>query len=173
MIKEIKYPANKKHWICYNADGSVMHFGETEPNQVTSTGLPTLEGFDSEVELANFIATTDVSLYDPIPVEGEWCELNKVYAYGDDKVKCIQAHTRTHFTPEETPNLFSIIPTIANLCDAEPWDAANWLAYQTVGYLVKYNNKVWASKLPISHTWIAPALEGNGAISWEFIQDCV
>jgi len=52
------------------------------------------------------------------------------------------------------------------------WDGANWLAYQTVGYLVKYNSKIWASKLPISHTWIAPASTGNGAISWAWVQDC-
>jgi hypothetical protein len=77
-----------------------------------------------------------------------------------------------HFPIEDTPALWTVIKSINNLCDADAWDGNNWLSYQVVGSLVKYDNKIWVSKLPISHTWIAPALTGNGAISWEFVQDC-
>lgn len=109
---EIRYPNNKKHWICHNEDGSVMHFGETDVNQVTNTAQPVLEGYDSEDELVTAIASKDIGLFPVIPNEGEWCEINKVYAYGNDKVKCLQSHNRMHYTPEETPALWLIIETV-------------------------------------------------------------
>lgn len=127
------------------------------------------QGVDTE-KLRTYIAGQDASNYPVIPNEGEWCEA-RVYKYGNDKAKCIQPHFRTHRTPEEEPALWTVIKTVSNYDDVEDWNGSNWLAYQTVGYLVKYNNKIWASRLPISHTWIAPALEGNGAISWEFVAD--
>lgn len=170
-MKEIKFPTTTQHWICHNEDGSVMSEGVTEPNQVTTTGQPVLEGFDTEELLHNYIAGMGTGMFPEIPDEGEWCE-ERVYKYGKDKAKCKQAHFRTHYTLEEQPALWTVIKTIGNPCDAEPWNVDNYIAYQEVGYLVKFDNKVWASKLPISHTWIAPALTGDGAISWEFVQDC-
>ena len=109
---EISYPENKKYWICHNENGSVMHFGETDINQVTSTNQPVLEGYDSDEDLRTAIASKDVNLFTVIPNEGEWCEENKVYAYGTDKAKCLQGHNRMHYTPEETPALWLIIPTV-------------------------------------------------------------
>jgi len=121
-------------------------------------------------ELVMYIAGKDVVDFPTIPVEGEWCKA-KIYAYDTDKAKCIQPHTRTHRTPEEEPALWTVIKTVSSYEDVEDWNGSNYLAYQTVGYLVKYNNKIWASKLPISHTWIAPTLTGDGAISWKFVAD--
>jgi len=127
------------------------------------------QGVDT-TELVTYIAGKDVANFPTIPVEGEWCKA-KIYAYGTDKAKCIQPHTRTHRTPEEEPALWTVIKTVSSYEDVEDWNGSNYLAYQTVGYLVKYNNKIWASKLPISHTWIAPTLTGDGAISWKFVAD--
>ena len=171
MIKTIEFPQAKKHWICHNEDGSVMQFGETSPTQVTITNQPVLEGFDSEDELNTYIGQKDVNLFPPIPLQGKECKYLKVYKYGANKAKCLQGHTRTHRTPEEEPALWTVIKTVSSYDDVEVWNGSNYLAYQTVGYLVKYNNKIWASKEPISHTWIAPALTGDGAISWEFVAD--
>lgn len=128
--------------------------------------------FDTEEQLVTYIAGMETGMFPELPAVGEWCE-EIIYKYGVDKAKCKQAHNRMHYALEEQPALWTVIKTIGSLCDAEPWDAANYIAYQEVGYLVKFDNKVWASKLPISHTWIAPALTGNGAISWEFVQDCL
>jgi len=108
-MAEIKYPITKQFWICHNADGSVMHFGETDTNQVTTTGQPVLEGYDDEEKLVTAIASKDVAIFPLIPNEGEKCEYLKVYRYGDDKVKCLQEHIRMHYTPEETPALWLII----------------------------------------------------------------
>ena len=129
--------------------------------------------FDTQEDLTTFLAQKDVNNFPPIPLEGQECKYLKVYKYGENKAKCIQGHARTHRTPEEEPALWTVIKTVSSYEDVEDWNGSNYLAYQTVGYLVRYNNKIWASKVPISHTWIAPALEGNGAISWEYIKDLI
>lgn len=147
---EIRYPQNKKYWICHNEDGSVMHFGETDINQVTSTGQPVLEGYDSEDELVTAIASKDVNLFPAIPNEGEWCEINKVYAYGTDKVKCLQSHNRMAFTPEETPALWLIIPTVEDYpVWVQPTGAHD--AYQK-GDIVYYKDNLWISKIDANVT---------------------
>ncbi len=135
------------------------------------TNAKIAKAFDTKEELRTYIAGMSIENFPTIPAIGEKCEKNKVYKYGDNKVKCLQEHDRMHYAPEQTPALWTVIKTVSNYDDVENWSSNNWLAYQTVGYLVKYNNKIWASKLPISHTWIAPALTGNGAISWEFVAD--
>ena len=47
-----------------------------------------------------------------LPDTGKWCEKDRIYAYGDKLVKCIQGHYRMHYTPEETPALFNIIDRV-------------------------------------------------------------
>lgn len=49
-----------------------------------------------------------------LPNVGLWCERDRIYSYGDKLVKCIQAHYRTLFTPEETPALFNIIDKVTS-----------------------------------------------------------
>ena len=56
------------------------------------------------------------------------------------------------------------------------WDISQATYYQTevmAGRVVhvKYNNRIWKSK-NATHLYIAPALSGNGAISWEFVKLC-
>ena len=68
------------------------------------------QGVDNS-NLVTYIASQDSGNYPPIPNVGEWCEA-KVYSYNGDKVKCLQPHTRMHFTPEETPALWLIIETV-------------------------------------------------------------
>ena len=147
---EIMYPENKKYWICHNKNGSVMHFGETDINQVTSTAQPVLEGFDSEEQLVTRIASKDVNLFPTIPNEGEWCEEGKVYAYGTDKAKCLQGHNRMHFAPEETPALWLIIETVEDYpVWVQPTGAHD--AYQK-GDIVYYGGNLWISKIDANVT---------------------
>lgn len=68
--------------------------------------------FTTETELITFIAGSNAT-YPPLPNVGEWCEMNKIYAYGANKVKCLQSHNRMNYTPEQTPALFLIILTVA------------------------------------------------------------
>lgn len=69
--------------------------------------------FDTQEQKVTFIASMQVGKFPPIPEIGEWCEGNKVYAYGDDKAKCLEGHNRMHYAIEETPALWLIIPTIS------------------------------------------------------------
>jgi len=58
-----------------------------------------------------------------------------------------------------------------NLCDETPqWESANWNDY-SAGYKVKSGSAIWEA-INTSHTWIEPALEGDGAISWKHVKDC-
>ena len=69
--------------------------------------------FDTEEQLVTYIAGMETEMFPELPDEGEWCE-ERVYKYGTDKVKCITAHTRMHYTIEEQPALFLIIPTVVD-----------------------------------------------------------
>ena len=68
--------------------------------------------FDTQEQKVTFIASMQVGKFPVIPEIGEWCEGNKVYAYGTDKAKCLQGHNRMHYAIEETPALWLIIPTV-------------------------------------------------------------
>ena len=58
-----------------------------------------------------------------------------------------------------------------DLCAETPeWNSANWNDY-SVGYKVKSGNAIWEAT-NTTHTWIEPAHEGDGAISWKHIKDC-
>ena len=93
--------------------------------------------------LVTYIASQDANSYPPIPNVGEWCEA-KIYAYGNNKVKCLQPHTRMHFTPEETPALWLIIETVTEGYPewVQPTGAHD--AYQ-IGDRVSFNSKNYES----------------------------
>ena len=111
-MKEIKYPASKKLWICQNSTNTVLHIGETEPNQVTTTPFDILDAYDTESQFVTAIASKNATLFPAIPALYTWCELNKVYAYGANKAKCVQGHWRTADVPETIPALWIVIPTV-------------------------------------------------------------
>ena len=157
-MAEINKPTTTQYWICHNADGSVMHFGQTESDQVTTTGQPVLNGYDDEEQLNTAIASMDVAMFPMIPNEGELCEYLKVYRYGDDKVKCLQEHTRMHYTPEETPALWLIIPSIASGYPVWVQPTGAHDAYR-VGDIVWYPTKD-------SQLWECTAGDASGYNSW-------
>jgi hypothetical protein len=49
------------------------------------------------------------------------------------------------------------------------WVSANWAQY-VLNYEVLANGKIWKVK-GVTHTWIQPAMTGNGAISWAFVRN--
>jgi len=44
-MAELKFPAVRTFYVAYSNDGKVIHYGVTEPNQVTTTGQPKFETF--------------------------------------------------------------------------------------------------------------------------------
>lgn len=69
--------------------------------------------FDTEEQLVTYIAGMETGMFPELPEVGEWVEAG-IYKYGTDKVKCITAHTRMHYTIKEQPALFLIIPTVVD-----------------------------------------------------------
>ncbi len=88
--------------------------------------------------------------------------------------KVLQDHTSAaQYRPDEAVSLYEhvYVAPPGDVCDTSPaWDSNNWGSY-TVGYLVRHNNSVYEA-INTSHTWVAPAKSGDGAISWKWIKDC-
>lgn len=72
----------------------------------------TVHTFDTDEQRITYIAGMESGIFPPLPDVGEWCEINTIYAYGEDKAKCLQSHNRTSYPIEQTPALFLIIPTV-------------------------------------------------------------
>jgi len=110
----------------------------------------TVEVFDTDEKRVTFIASMGVAKFPPIPNVGEECEYLKVYAYGANKAKCLQEHTRMAFTPEQTPALWLIIPTVAGYpIWKQPTGAHDAYA---IGDRVVYNGSNWESKIAANVT---------------------
>ena len=63
------------------------------------------------------------------------------------------------------------VPDESDPCLTAPqWSASDYLLY-VVGFKVKDEGKIWQAK-NTTHTWIKPALTGDGSISWDWVKDC-
>lgn len=104
--------------------------------------------FDTEEQKVTFIASMQVGKFPPIPEVGEWCEGNKVYAYGDDKAKCLQGHNRMHYAIEETPALWLIIPTVVGYpVWVQPTGAHDAYALGDIVHYPTISDGLWRSKI--------------------------
>ena len=111
-MKVIK--GNNNIVLVENIDGSIAQEIELDDKTSVITNSDKTNTFNSKDELRTYIASAAVGKFPTIPNVGEKCEYNKVYKYGANKVKCLQEHERMIFTPEKTPNLWLIIPTITS-----------------------------------------------------------
>lgn len=109
-MKKIK--GNNNFLLIENADGSFSQELEIDDKTTVITSSDSVNTFNSRSELQTYIASVSVDKFIDIPDVGRKCELNKIYKYGKDKVKCLQEHDRMNFTPEETPALWLIIKTV-------------------------------------------------------------
>lgn len=90
--------------------------------------------------------------------------------YNGKQYEVIQPHvTLTGWEPDQTPALWNEVQQQG--VKPPQWNTANWIQY-VVGYQVYDSGKVWEA-INTTHTWIQPALTGNGAISWKFVKDWV
>ena len=100
-MRKIEKPANKTFWAVGSDDGTILHQGETNPDQVTETGLN--DFVTTEEQLSNIAGHSDK--FPNLPDEGEQVE-KRIYNDNGTLVKAIQSHTRTNLPTEETPALF-------------------------------------------------------------------
>ena len=108
-MKDLNKPTNKTFWVARNADGSVLHMGETEPHQQTSTGQEVFEYTEDEAEQVQSVYDF-INQFPDLPSEGEHVEGGQIYKYGDDAVKARQSHIRTHHAIADVPALFLFVP---------------------------------------------------------------
>lgn len=97
-------------------------------------------------------------------------EINNTRTYQGKTYKCILAHvTQSDWTPLLT--LGNLWEEVQQQEQPPQWLSAEYYKY-VVGYEVFDSGKVWRAK-NTTHTWIQPALTGDGAISWEYVKDWV
>lgn len=96
MAQHIEKPTKRTFWKV--TQGTLIHEGYTEINQVTSTG---------DVATLDFSEDPTV-IYPALPETGLLPE-NKIYSWNGKMVRVTQEHNRTEFTPEQTPNLFTVV----------------------------------------------------------------
>lgn len=103
-------------------------------------------------------------------IPNEFVKLNWKRWYNNKQYECKQPHmTLSTYTPDLTPALWDEIQQQGE--KPPQWVSSNYYLY-VVGYEVYNLGKIWRAK-NTTHTWIEPALTGNGAISWEFVRDWV
>lgn len=104
-------------------------------------------------------------------IPNEYVHLGWKRWYDGVQYEVIQAHmTLSTWTPDVTPALWLPLEVIGE--QPPQWVSANWAQYTPIGYEVFDLGKVWKVKT-LSHTWIQPALTGDGAISWTFVKDWI
>lgn len=113
----------------------------------------TVHTFDTDEQRVTFIASLNSNMFPAMPEIGERCEINKIYAYGTDKAKCLQSHNRMGFSIEDTPALWLIIPTVVGYpLWVQPTGAHD--AYK-IGDIVHYptiSDGLWISKIDANTT---------------------
>lgn len=79
--------------------------------------------------------------------------------------------TPTGQTPNLVPALWNEVIIVNPKIKPPQWVTGDWGKY-VLGYQVFDSGKVW-EVIGVTHTWVEPALIGNGAISWKYIKDWV
>ena len=104
-MPEISKPTESKWWIARNGDGSVLHQGINEPNQVTTTGQPMLDSSDSESEQLQKL-TSYIGSFPKVPEVGEELTEGEIYSIDGQLVQVRQSHKRTDNPPRDVPALW-------------------------------------------------------------------
>lgn len=97
-MPEINKPSRTKHWIAIG--NGVVHIGKTNPNQVTTTGLDSLEPFNTEEDRFDALDPADLP---QLPDVGRVVEEQKAYRYRNRAVISKSPHVREQ---NNNPDLF-------------------------------------------------------------------
>jgi len=103
-MPEIAKPERATYFIARNGDGTIVHYGVTQPNQVTTTGQSVLEYTNEEPEYLQ-LASPYADRFPELPSEGPLAR-GEMYKFGSTVVIVRQDHERTQFDPADTPALF-------------------------------------------------------------------
>lgn len=84
------------------------------PTMIFTNDNVDVQVFENHDQLNYYISQQSPTNFTPLPNEGEWCELNQCYQYGELIAKCVQSHNRMNYPHEQTPALFLIITPTGN-----------------------------------------------------------
>jgi hypothetical protein len=104
-IQTITNPSAAKWFVARNADGSVLHTGRTDVDQVTATGQPTLQALDTENAFLKAL-NPFAAKFPALPAAGTELQAGDKYAWNNQVVIVRQSHTRTTDAPNTVPALF-------------------------------------------------------------------
>jgi hypothetical protein len=135
-MPEVKYPSVTVEIVAHNADGSILHVVTTEPNQVTTTGQPTLEQYTDKGPLLAALATWPTK-FPILPPLGTPLQRGERYRDGSSVVEVRQSHTRTADAVSSVPALFLVARAESTLLE--------WVAQEKVevGRKRAYGGKTW------------------------------
>ena len=105
-------------WWAIRENGTVIETGITRVGDLTVTGLEIISNASENAFLG--AVANSAGDYNPLPVQGEWCEANRIY--GDDNgglVICRTAHPRTADAPADMPERFAVYQV--NAAEALTW----------------------------------------------------
>ena len=104
-------------------------------------------------------------------IQNENVKLGWKRMYNGIQYEVTQPHqTLTSWEPDKT--LGVLWNKVAGQDEPElppQWNTNDWGKY-VVGYRVLDSGKIWEA-INTTHTWIQPAMSGNGAMSWKYIED--
>jgi hypothetical protein len=107
MPREIKKPAKKQYWLVTNGT-DVLHIGTTDVNQVTTTGLTTIEAADSEQELVDNLQKHIDVVKEDLPARG--IREGRAYKYDGEVVvpkRDAEVLRNGECNPEDHPECFT------------------------------------------------------------------
>lgn len=106
-MAELKFPDESTYWIANSADKKTVHYGITDPNQVTTTGQPVFLTYTDKVACETKLKTdlnitTAQLAANPLPdtkitkwIEGIAYKIGMLVLYKELIYNCIKAHTST------------------------------------------------------------------------------
>jgi len=140
-----------KDELCWLGDGKV-YISEIDDNKNKPTGVGWKEIVYNGVEKAE-----EQEAKEWMPVTGA----HDVYKLGEVVTKDGKKYVSNHPYNSWEPGTLEWKPP--------QWVSGDYYKYK-VGTQVYNKGQIWEA-INLTHTWIEPALTGNGAISWKFIKN--
>lgn len=163
-MPEIAKPERATYFIARSADGSVVHYGITQPHQVTTTGQGVLEFSADEPEFLG-IAQPYADKFPDLPSEGE-LTAGDPYKFGTTVVIVRQTHNRTEFDPADTPALFLTSNSTQDWIENESVSVGTRRLYEGQWYQARIAHVTEFTPDLTPALWVAITI-GPDAPAWE------
>lgn len=126
---KIEKPNKRTYWVARDDDGNVIHYGKTEPNQVTVTGQKNLITFTNELdqkkEIERFVGGPPVFNYDFDYVNKKWMK---------DNIKSIYIPISKSIAYEMSSGLYQVVEGTGTGLYAEVIDHPDGQSYSVLKF---------------------------------------